>query len=70
MYWNIVAIDGVIKNQLDNTQQDATLEGKKKVKNITFSPEQAVEAYGVVRQSAYRWPLFTPRKVFWYLFLL
>jgi hypothetical protein len=30
MYWNFVAIDGVIKNQL-NTQQDATLKGK----NIT-----------------------------------
>jgi hypothetical protein len=29
MYWNFVAIDGVIKNQI-NTQEDATLKGKKK----------------------------------------
>jgi hypothetical protein len=29
MYWNFVAIDGVIKNQI-NMQQDATLKGKKK----------------------------------------
>jgi hypothetical protein len=29
MYSNFVAIDGVIKNQI-NTQQDATLKGKKK----------------------------------------
>jgi hypothetical protein len=28
MYWNFVAIDGVIENQI-NTQQDATLKGKK-----------------------------------------
>jgi hypothetical protein len=27
MYWNFVAIDGIIKNQI-NTQQDATLKGK------------------------------------------
>jgi hypothetical protein len=27
MYWNFVAIDGVIKNQI-NMQQDATLKGK------------------------------------------
>jgi hypothetical protein len=27
MYWNFVAIDGVIKNQLD-AQQDATPKGK------------------------------------------
>jgi hypothetical protein len=35
MYWNFVAIDGVIKNQL-NTQQDATLKGKNESKLKSF----------------------------------
>jgi hypothetical protein len=44
MYWNFVAIDGVIKNQLD-TQQDATPKGKNhndgsnfRVTSYTFGP--------------------------------
>jgi hypothetical protein len=34
-YWNFVAIDGIIRNQLD-AQQDATLKGKKLNLHVQF----------------------------------
>jgi hypothetical protein len=44
MYWNFVAIDGVIKNQI-NTQQDATLKGKHYYANNNKQIDSRVEKH-------------------------